>query len=72
MRIAFKIGPILERTGLALVDVHGHQTRALFRTHDAPFAPCGKACTAKAPQAGIFHGFDDGLYVVPTSDAGFE
>ena len=63
MRVALKIASVLERAGLALVDIHRHQARRGLLAHDAPLAPGRKARAAQTAQAGVFHGFDDGFNV---------
>ena len=53
VRLALEIVAILEGAGLALVAVDGHQPRALFAAHEAPFASRREACAAETAQAAI-------------------
>ena len=64
MRVPLQIGPVLESAWLAFVNINGHQLGRGLVAHDAPLATGGETCTTQTPQAGIFHGFDDGLNLV--------
>ena len=61
LRVALEIIAVLERAGLALVAVDGHQPGPLIGAHDLPFAPGGEACAAEPAQAGVGHLLDDGV-----------
>jgi len=52
---------ILERSGLALVAVDGHQPRPGLLAHEAPFAARGKAGATHAAQAAIRERGDDAV-----------
>src|SRR5688572_27184194 len=69
MRVALEVVAVLERAGLALVDVHRHEPWSRLGAHDAPLAPRGEAGAAQAAQARVFHGLDDGLDVALAADA---
>ena len=64
--VALQVSAVFEGTGLALVDVHRHDTRRGLTAHNAPFAPCRETCTTQATQAGVFHGLGDALDIVFT------
>ena len=55
VRVAFQVVPILERAGLALVDIDGHQPRRRLGAHDAPLAADGKSGAAQSAQPRILH-----------------
>ena len=59
MRVRFKVKPVLEGAGLALVGVHHHQARAGFGPHGAPFAGGGKAGTAEPAQGRVVEAGED-------------
>src|SRR6185503_16576004 len=59
VRIALEVIPVLERAGLALVDVDRHQARRRFRRDDLPLASGGEARAAEAAKPGVFHQRDD-------------
>ncbi len=67
MRVALEIGAILERAGLAFVDVDRHEARRGLVAHDAPLAPGRKARAAQSPQPRVFQRLDQ---VVALADAG--
>src|SRR5215471_13309730 len=51
MRVSLEVVPILERAGLALVDVDRHQARRRLGSHDLPLAAGWKARAAQAAKA---------------------
>src|SRR5438067_1747626 len=55
VRIALEVPAVLERAGLALIDVHRHYARFGLGCDEAPFASRRKAGAAKAAQARVFH-----------------
>jgi hypothetical protein len=58
VRVALQVVAVLERTGLALVRIHRHQSRARFLPHEVPFAPCREAGAAETSQPGVLHRAD--------------
>ena len=69
MRIALEIVAILERAGLALVDVDRHEARCRLAANDAPFAPRRKSGAAQSPQRRALHLGDDVVGVARAVDA---
>ena len=61
MGIAFEQMPVLEGAGLALVDVHGQQTRRRLVAQDAPLAAGRETGAAQPPQLAVFQQPDDVL-----------
>ena len=59
MRIALEVVAVLERAGLALVDVDGHEPRRRFGRDDLPLAAGREARAAEPAQARVFHLRDD-------------
>ena len=59
VRIALEVVAILERAGLAFVDVDRHQPRRRFGADDLPLAADRKSRAAQAAQARILHRLDD-------------
>src|SRR5690349_155616 len=57
MRIGLEIIAVLERTGFALVAVHGHQPRPGLAEYGAPFATGWKARAAETSQRGVIKRF---------------
>ena len=55
VRVALEVVAVLERAGLALVDVDRHQPRRGLGAHDLPLAPGGKAGAAQAAQRRVLH-----------------
>ena len=55
MRVALEVVAILERAGLAFVDVDRHQARRRFRRDDLPLAAGREARAAETAQAGVLH-----------------
>ena len=72
MRVALEVIPILERTGLTLVDVDRHQSRRRFGAHDLPFAAGRKSRTAQTPQRRTFQLGDDRVDAALAAHAGSE
>jgi hypothetical protein len=59
MRVALEVHAVLERAGLAFVDVDGHQARRGLGAHDAPLAAGREPGAAQAAQARGLHDLDD-------------
>ena len=57
--VAEQIEAILERTGLALVTIDGHQPGTRLAQHCPPFAAGGKAGAAEPPQAGVVQNLEN-------------
>ena len=51
VRVSLQIRAVFERSGLAFINVDCHKLWCRLVTHDAPFAPCRKACATQAAQA---------------------
>ena len=69
VRIALEVDAVLERAGLAFVDVHRHQARRRLVAHDAPLAPGRETRAAQAAQARVFQRLDHALDVTPALQA---
>ncbi len=69
VRIALEVVAVLERAGLALVDVDGHEARRGLGADDPPLAPRRKAGAAQAAQSRILERRDHGLDVALAGDA---
>src|SRR5918995_142005 len=59
VRVALEDPAVLERAGLAFVDVDRHDARFRLRRHQAPLATRGEARPAQAAQPGVFHDLGD-------------
>src|SRR5262249_42032140 len=59
MRVAFEVIAVLERSGLALVDIDRHHPRSGFRRNDSPFATGREAGAAETSKTRILHQCDD-------------
>ena len=66
--VTFKVIPVFEGAGFALVDVDrhqcGHALLAHLGFHNLPLAPRREACASQAAQACMLHALKDGIDVV--------
>ena len=69
MRVALEVVAVLERAGLALVDVDRHQPRRAFGAHDLPFAAGREAGAAEPAQRRVLHLGDHRVGVAAAFDA---
>ena len=59
VRVQLQVVPVLERAGLAFVNIDRHVTRCVVAGHNAPLAADRETCTPQAAQAGVFHDLDE-------------
>src|SRR6185369_6943362 len=69
VRIALEVVAVLERAGLAFVDVDGEEPRRGLAAYDPPFASNGKTRAAQATQARILHRLQHVLQGEPALNA---
>ena len=64
MRVRFKVYPVLEGAGFALIGVDRHHSRARFCPYYSPFATGRKTCTTESAQTAVIKGSDNVLAAV--------
>src|SRR5262249_48010486 len=70
VRIALEVVAVLERAGLALVDVDRHEARLGLGRDRPPLAPGGEARAAQAAQPRVLHRLDQVLALLLAGEAG--